>query len=86
MTSRCRFRTRDHLERPDNEGSISQACIVPHVNMFRQRKFITEHDAVREILMGLQGRHNLLIQWRNIGDDPWNFAVRSYANLKSVSI
>ncbi|GJE84854.1 gamma-tubulin complex component [Phanerochaete sordida] len=50
------------FERALNDGALA-----------RKHKYINEHDAVREVLMGLQGRRNLLITWISGGDDPWNF-------------
>ncbi|KAI0080871.1 hypothetical protein K474DRAFT_1704411 [Panus rudis PR-1116 ss-1] len=38
-----------------------------------QEKYIREWDAVREILMGLQGRSNIMLQWTNAGEDPFKF-------------
>ena len=39
------------------------------------QKYIDDLDAVREILMGLQGRRNLMFLWRNTGKDPFTFQV-----------
>ncbi|KAH8096733.1 Spc98 family-domain-containing protein [Cristinia sonorae] len=43
------------------------------VDSIVRERYIHEHDAVREILMGLQGRRNLMISWTNIGDEPYSF-------------
>ncbi|EKM59505.1 uncharacterized protein PHACADRAFT_191873 [Phanerochaete carnosa HHB-10118-sp] len=47
--------------------AISDGVPVP------KRRYINEHDAVREVLMGLQGRQNLLITWSNSEEHPWQF-------------
>lgn len=39
------------------------------------QRYIYERDAVREILMGLQGRRNMMFSWTNVGDEPYIFTV-----------
>ncbi len=41
------------------------------------QKYIYEHDAVREVLIGLQGRRNLMIAWIHDGDEALSVIVRS---------
>ncbi|CAL1700277.1 unnamed protein product [Somion occarium] len=43
------------------------------VGELAQEKYINDHDAMREILMGLQGRRNLMISWTSIGNEPFTF-------------
>ncbi|TCD67503.1 hypothetical protein EIP91_012308 [Steccherinum ochraceum] len=38
-----------------------------------QERYIHEHDAVREVLMGLQGRRNLMLSWTNVGEEPLTY-------------
>lgn len=33
------------------------------VNKYITQKYINEHDAVREVLMALQGRSNIMTSW-----------------------
>ncbi|GBE79798.1 predicted protein [Sparassis crispa] len=50
-----------------------------------KEKYINEHDAVREVLMGLQGRRNLMFSWVHSGDRPFSFLPSSGVRLLHVS-
>lgn len=39
------------------------------------KRYITEHDAVREVLLGLQGIQNIMLTWINNGPDALSFVV-----------
>ena len=51
------------MSRRPAEGELSQ-------------KYIKEHDAVREVLLGLQGLQNTMLVWVTAGTNPMTFAVR----------
>lgn len=37
--------------------------------------YIYEHDAVREVLTGLQGRKNVMMKWEYTGNEAFSFVV-----------
>ncbi|TFK55410.1 hypothetical protein OE88DRAFT_1764883 [Heliocybe sulcata] len=50
-------------------------------------KYIYEHDAVREILMALQGRQNLLLSWTHQGGNTFSFTpVANIPRLAHLSL
>ncbi|KAI0698574.1 Spc98 family-domain-containing protein [Cytidiella melzeri] len=49
-----------------NAATLDSSTIIWTVHaVFTHQKYIHEHDAVREILMVLQGRNNLLLSWNS---------------------
>lgn len=67
-------RTRTKLQGRLDRYSFIASCSEGMVLSFRQR-YIHEHDAVREILMALQGDRNMILEWITSGEHAFTFTV-----------
>ncbi|KZT71569.1 hypothetical protein DAEQUDRAFT_749911 [Daedalea quercina L-15889] len=59
---------------------IGDASTLGMVLSFRQR-YIHEHDAVREILMALQGDRNMILEWTTSGERVFTFTPTTRLKL-----
>ncbi|KAI0092411.1 Spc98 family-domain-containing protein [Irpex rosettiformis] len=76
------------VSRPFNVGSAStlgpayRRLLDP--GNLTQNRYINEHDAVREILMALQGRNNLLLTWTSSSEE--NIPAKFVPDVKAPSL